>query len=84
MILTGFLFLFAPPFLFIIITTLVLASFGKSLGIRKLYVKVLLFIFEVRNKIIWSVDKMDIVFFLSEVCPTMLKCKGEEEELYCW
>ena len=38
-----------PPFFFVIILTLVLASFGKSLGIRNLYVKVLLFIFEVKQ-----------------------------------
>ena len=38
-----------PPFIFVIIATLTLASFGKSLGIRKIYVKVLLFIFEVKN-----------------------------------
>ena len=37
-----------PPFIFVIIATLTLASFGKSLGIRKIYVKVLLFIFEVK------------------------------------
>jgi len=35
-----------PPFIFIITLTLVLASFGRSLGIRRLYVKVLLHIFE--------------------------------------
>ncbi|XP_023340863.1 glycerol-3-phosphate acyltransferase 3 [Eurytemora carolleeae] len=35
-----------PPFIFIITLTLVLASFGKSLGIRRLYVRVLLNIFE--------------------------------------
>ena len=39
--------LILPPFFFVIIATLVLASFGKSLGIRNLYVKVLLRIFEV-------------------------------------
>ena len=39
--------LILTPFFFVIIATLVLASFGKSLGIRNLYVKVLLRIFEV-------------------------------------
>ena len=39
-----------PPFFFVIISTLVLASFGKSLGIRNLYVKLLLYIFEVKQR----------------------------------
>merc|ERR1712123_168323 len=50
MILTGLLFLFfnvlLPPFMFIVIVTLVLASFGKSLGIRRIYVDLLLQVFE--------------------------------------
>jgi len=40
-----------PPFIFIVTLTLVLASFGKSLGIRRIYVKVLLNIFEYARKV---------------------------------
>jgi len=40
-----------PPFIFIITLTLFLASFGKSLGIRRIYVKVLLNIFEYARKV---------------------------------
>lgn len=54
MILAGLSFLIIhlilPPFIFVIIATLTLASFGKSLGIRKIYVKILLFIFEYARK----------------------------------
>merc|ERR1719242_1377323 len=39
-----------PPFFFVVISTLVLASFGRSLGIRSLYVQVLLYIFEYARK----------------------------------
>ena len=38
---------YLPPFLFVIIWTVVLAAFGKKLGIRKLYVNALLKLFEV-------------------------------------
>ena len=38
---------FLPPFLFILFLVLCLASFGKSLGIRRLYVKTLLKVFQV-------------------------------------
>ena len=36
-----------PPFLIILGITIILASFGKSLGIRKLYVQALIRIFDV-------------------------------------
>ena len=36
-----------PPFLFVLGITILLASFGKSLGIRKLYVRALIRIFDV-------------------------------------
>ena len=36
-----------PAFMLFIISTLVLAAFGKSLGIRRIYVRVLLQIFQV-------------------------------------
>ena len=36
-----------PPFLIVLGITILLASFGKSLGIRKLYVRALIRIFEV-------------------------------------
>ena len=38
-----------PPFLFILGLTILLASIGKSLGIRKLYVRALIRIFEVNK-----------------------------------
>ena len=38
-----------PPFLFVLGITILLASFGKSLGIRKLYVRALIRIFDVSN-----------------------------------
>ena len=38
---------FLPPFLFVLFLILCLASFGKSLGIRRLYVKWLLKVFKV-------------------------------------
>ena len=41
--------LLLPPFLIVLLTTLVLASIGKSLGIRRLYVKTLIRVFEVRQ-----------------------------------
>ena len=37
-----------PTLLLFIISTLVLASFGKSLGVRRVYVRVLLKIFQVK------------------------------------
>jgi len=43
MIFLNFLF---PPFVFILTLTLVLAAFGRSLGIRRLYVEALLKVFE--------------------------------------
>merc|ERR1712038_1849322 len=43
--------LFFPPFIIVLFTTLVLASIGKSLGIRKLYVKALIRIFEFAGKL---------------------------------
>lgn len=39
--------LFFTPFLMFILCIIFLASIGKSLGVRKLYVKILLTIFEV-------------------------------------
>ena len=45
-----------PPFLFIVTLTLVLASVGQSLGVRRLYIDVLLKVFEVsRSFIVGSV-----------------------------
>lgn len=38
-----------PPFLVVLGITLLCASFGKSLGVRKIYVKALLQVFEVRT-----------------------------------
>merc|ERR1712038_1397088 len=43
--------LFFPPFIIVLFTTLVLASIGKSLGIRKLYVRALIRIFEFARKL---------------------------------
>merc|ERR1712038_1161587 len=40
-----------PPFLLVLLTTLVLASIGKSLGIRRLYVKTLIRVFEFAGKL---------------------------------
>ena len=40
-----------PPFLIVLGITILLASFGKSLGIRKLYVRALIRIFEVSRNI---------------------------------
>jgi len=42
---------FLPPFLFILFLVLCLASFGKSLGIRRLYVKTLLKVFQFATKV---------------------------------
>ena len=50
-----------PPFLFVLGITILLASFGKSLGIRKLYVRALIRIFDVSNNcriIIRMIKKM--------------------------
>ena len=45
-----------PPFIFIVTLTLVLASVGQSLGVRRLYIDVLLKVFEVsRSFIVGSV-----------------------------
>lgn len=38
-----------PPFLIILVTVLVLASLGKSLGLRQKYVQFLLKVFEVSD-----------------------------------
>lgn len=38
-----------PPFLIVLVTVLVLASLGKSLGLRQRYVQFLLKIFEVSD-----------------------------------
>lgn len=42
--------LFIPPIFGLVIAIIILATIGKSLGIRKAYVAVLLRIFEVRLK----------------------------------
>lgn len=42
--------LFLTPFLMFILCIIFLASIGKSLGVRRLYVKVLLMIFEVSEQ----------------------------------
>ncbi len=41
--------LLLPPFFFLLSLVVFLASFGKSLGVRRLYVRVLLKVFEVRS-----------------------------------
>lgn len=38
-----------PPFLIVLVTVLVLASLGKSLGLRQRYVQFLLKVFEVSD-----------------------------------
>lgn len=43
--------LLLPPFLIVLLTTLILASIGKSLGIRRLYVKTLIRVFEFAGKL---------------------------------
>lgn len=40
---------FVTPFLMFMLCIIFLASIGKSLGVRRLYVKILLMIFEVRT-----------------------------------
>lgn len=40
------------PFLMILVSIIFLASIGKSLGVRRLYIKLLLMIFEVSNRLI--------------------------------
>ncbi|XP_076043647.1 glycerol-3-phosphate acyltransferase 4 isoform X4 [Oratosquilla oratoria] len=44
--------LLLPPFLVVLVSVLVLASFGKSLGLRQKYVEVLLKVFEDGNRIL--------------------------------
>merc|ERR1719323_1306577 len=70
MILSGISFLIAnfvlPPFFFVIISTLVLASFGKSLGIRNLYVKLLLYIFEYARRISNTREVSDNKFVIGD------------------
>lgn len=39
-----------PPFLLVLVTVLVLASLGKSLGLRQKYVQFLLKVFEVSSE----------------------------------
>jgi len=51
--------LLLPPFLIVLLTTLVLASIGKSLGIRRLYVKTLIRVFEFAGKLQASGVKRD-------------------------
>ena len=41
--------LLIPPFIFVLSLTLVLAAFGRSLGVRRFYVRCLLKIFEVKR-----------------------------------
>jgi len=48
-----------PPFLVILLTTLVLASIGKSLGIRRLYVKTLIRVFEFAGKLLTASVESD-------------------------
>jgi len=70
MILSGISFLIfnfiLPPFFFVIISTLVLASFGKSLGIRNLYVKILLYIFEYAKRSSNTREVSDNKFVIGE------------------
>jgi len=42
---------FLPPFIIVLVSILILASFGKSLGIRRLYVAWLLKVFEFATKV---------------------------------
>ncbi|KAJ8921918.1 hypothetical protein NQ315_008552 [Exocentrus adspersus] len=49
--------IFLTPFLMLLLCIIFLASIGKSLGVRRLYVKILLMIFEYGRKDIESVQK---------------------------
>lgn len=44
--------IFLTPYLVLLASILLLASIGQSIGVRRLYVKILLTIFEVRNRIV--------------------------------
>ena len=55
-----------PPFLAILCGTLILASLGKSLGIRRMYVNALVVIFEVRQR--QCASKVILTVF-STMCP---------------
>ena len=77
---------FLPPFLFILFLVLCLASFGKSLGIRRLYVKTLLKVFQVStlNYIIFIVFFSDckINFSLFSLLPkSQMKPEPNKEEI---
>lgn len=49
--------IFLPSILIFIISTLILAAFGKSLGVRRVYVQVLLMIFEYARQVSQSHEK---------------------------
>ncbi len=63
--------LLLPPFFFLLSLVIFLASFGKSLGVRRLYVRVLLMVFEVTATTFMSVAVRN-----SSVAP-------REEVTYC-
>ena len=48
---TAFFRVLGPPFILLLTLVLFLASFGKSLGVRRLYVRTLVKIFEVRDRV---------------------------------
>ena len=47
---TTFFTILGPPFFVLLGLVLFLASFGKSLGVRRIYVRTLVKVFEVRGK----------------------------------
>ena len=51
-----------PPFLLVIFTTVLLASSGRSLGIRKRYIRSLLALFEVSQRCLLSVIRLYYCF----------------------
>lgn len=60
-----------PPFLCILILVLCLASFGKSLGIRRLYVKWLLKVFKVTISYLFLLQNLNC-FHLSNSLRTLM------------
>ncbi|XP_018561942.1 glycerol-3-phosphate acyltransferase 4 isoform X2 [Anoplophora glabripennis] len=69
--------IFLTPFLMLLLCIIFLASIGKSLGVRRLYVKILLMIFEYGRKNIESAQKHKILEkneeddegYSEEICP---------------
>ena len=69
------------PVLFLAILTFGLAAFGKSLGIRKLYVKVLVSIFEYARKASQKAQVIIFIFynneFIYKMIPKLFYNKGK-------